>query len=191
MQSLLNTLQERHSYPASQLSDPAPDDSQLEEILRCALAAPDHARMRPWRFIIIRDEARHALAKVFVQAAKLREPDINQQQLDRLAEKPLRSPLIVVVVTTITPEHPKTPEIEQTLSAGAAMQLMQLGATAAGFGSIWLTGANAYDEHVKSSLGIDAKDQITGFLYLGTPPADATPARKRADVADHKTIWHG
>lgn len=190
MQSLLSLLQNRHSFPASQLIEPAPDDQQLEQILRCAVAAPDHARLRPWRFIVIRDQARHALARVFVEAAKLREPGISEAQLERLAQKPLRSPLIVVVVTTITADHPKTPEIEQTLSAGAAVQLMQLGATAAGFGSIWLTGANAYDEHVKSALAIDSKDQITGFLYLGTPPAE-TPPRKRADVADHVTTWTG
>ncbi|MBX2881830.1 MAG: nitroreductase [Granulosicoccus sp.] len=188
MQSLLNLLQNRHSFPASQLTEPAPDDEQLEQILRCAVAAPDHARLRPWRFIVIRGEGRKALADAFVEAAMIRDPDISQPQLDKLAQKPLRSPLIVVVVADITANHPKTPEIEQTLSAGAAIQLMQLGATAAGFGSIWLTGANAYDEHIKSKLKIDSKDQIVGFLYIGTAPED-TPPRKRPAVQDHLSYW--
>lgn len=190
MEALLQLLQNRHSFPASQLAEPAPDDQQLNDILRCAITAPDHARLRPWRFIVIRNEARHALSAIFVEAAKIREPDLSQAKLDRLAEKPLRSPLIVVVVATITPGHPKTPEIEQTLSAGAAVQLMQLGATALGFGSIWLTGANAYDDHVKTALGVSAKDQITGFLYLGTPP-DENPPRQRPNLADHVSTWTG
>lgn len=189
MNTLLETLHSRQSVPASQLTEPAPNDEQLNQILQCAITAPDHGKLRPWRFIVIRDEARNALADVFVEAAKIREPDISEQKLERLREKPLRSPLIVVIVTTLTPEHPKAPEIEQTLSAGAATQLMQLGATALGFGSIWLSGANAYDETVKKALGVEQKDQITGFLYLGTPPEKPGP-RRRPDVSDHVSLWN-
>lgn len=188
MNALLETLHTRHSFPANQLSDPAPNEEQLNDILKCAIAAPDHGKLHPWRFIIIQAEARLALAEVFVKAAKIREPDISEQKLERLREKPLRSPLIVVIVSTLTPEHPKAPEIEQTLSAGAAVQLMQLGATALGFGSIWLSGANAYDENVKQALGIELKDQITGFLYLGTPPT-TRPSRRRPELSDHVSQW--
>jgi nitroreductase len=188
MNSLLDTLQSRHSFPASQLTEPAPDEQQLNDILQCAITAPDHGKLCPWRFIIIRGSARNALADVFVEAAKSRDKDISEQKLERLSEKPLRSPLIVVIVTTLTPNHPKAPEIEQTLSAGAAAQLLQLGATATGFGSIWLSGENAYDENVKQALGIEAKDQITGFLYLGTPP-ESRPTRRRPELADHVSEW--
>lgn len=190
MPASLSFLQNRNSFPANQLTEPAPDDEQLEQILRCGVAAPDHARLRPWRFIVIRDDARHALGDVFVKAARNRDPSLSEQKLEQLAQKPLRSPLIVVVVTLITPDHPKTPVIEQSLSAGAAVQLIQLGATTLGFGSIWLTGANAYDEQVKAALNIDEKDQIAGFLYLGTPP-DKTPTRQRPDISDHVSHWHG
>ena len=39
-------------------------------------------------------------------------------------------------------------------------------------GSIWLTGANAYDDYVKSALGVAGDEQIVGFIYLGTPTID-------------------
>ena len=188
MNSLLETLHSRHSIPASQLTEPAPNEQQLNDILQCAITAPDHGKLHPWRFIVIRGSARNALGDVFVTAAKSRDPDISEQKLERMREKPLRSPLIVVIVTTLTADHPKATEIEQTLSAGAAVQLMQLGATATGFGSIWLSGANAYDENVKRALGIETKDQITGFLYLGTPP-DGQPSRRRPELADHVSEW--
>ncbi|MFK7854137.1 MAG: nitroreductase [Granulosicoccus sp.] len=190
MNTLLDLLQNRHSFPASQLQEPAPDDDQLNDILRCAITAPDHGQLRPWRFITIRGQAREALGEIFVNAAQTRDPQLSEEKLKKLREKPLRSPLIVVIVTTLTPEHPKAPEIEQTLSAGAATQLMQLGATALGFGSIWLTGANAYDEYVKNALGVSSKDQIAGFLYLGTPPTDR-PKRRRPDLSEHLSQWTG
>lgn len=190
MNTLLQTLQTRFSVPANQLSDPAPDKAQLDDILRCAVSAPDHGRLRPWRFIVIQADARHALAEVFVKAATIREPDVSEQQLARLREKPLRAPMIVVIVATLTSDHPKVPEIEQILSAGAAVQLMQLGANALGFGAVWLTGANAFDPNVKDALGVAQKDEIVGFLHIGTPTSD-TAVRHRAEVADHVSEWRG
>jgi nitroreductase len=190
MNSLLETLQSRASIPAHQLTEPAPDDKQLQQIIRCGLSAPDHARLRPWRFIIIRGSARHALADVMVQTARRNSPDISVEKLDAIREKPLRSPLILVIVATITPGHVKTPEVEQWLSAGAATQLIQLGATALGFGSIWLTGTNAYAPEVKRALGLEGKDHIAGFLYMGTPKKNA-PSRQRPDVSEHMSEWNG
>lgn len=190
MNELLDVLHKRHSTPASQLVEPGPNDEQLKSIVQCGLTAPDHAKLCPWQFITIRGNARNALAEVFAQAAKSREPEISEQQLERLREKPLRSPIILVAVAEITPDHPKTPEVEQLASTAAAVSLMQLGATALGFGSIWLTGINAYDESVKQALQIPEKDHIVGFLYLGTPP-DNTPMRKRPDVAEHLREWQG
>lgn len=189
MNSLLETLHSRVSIPAHQLSEPAPDDQQLQQIIRCGLSAPDHARLRPWRFIIIRGSARHALADVMVQVARRNNPDISAVKLDAIREKPLRAPLILVIVATITPDHAKTPEVEQWLSAGAATQLIQLGATALGFGSIWLTGNNAYEPEVKKALGLAGKDHIAGFLYMGTP-TNSAPSRQRPDVSEHMSEWH-
>lgn len=190
MNSLLNTLHARHSIPASQLSEPAPNTEQLNDILRCAIAAPDHGQLHPWRFIVIQGNARNALGEIFLQAAKARDPELSELKLERMREKPLRSPMIVVIVATLTADHPKAPLIEQHYSAAAAVQLMQLGATATGFGSIWLSGANAYDEQVKKALNIAAKDEIAGFLYLGTPP-EGIPSRRRPELADHVSEWHG
>jgi len=47
---------------------------------------------------------------------------------------------------------PKVPEIEQMLSAGAAAHNILLASNALGFGSIRLTGANAYHPFVCDKL---------------------------------------
>ena len=106
-----------------------------------------------------------------------------------MKQKPLRSPMIVVIVATITENHPKTPEIEQILSAGAATTLIQLAATASGFGSIWLSGPNTYREDVKAALGVAKKDHIVGFVYLGTPTKPAA-MKERPALHDHLSEWH-
>lgn len=185
---MLDLLENRTSIPAVQLTEPAPSQEQLERILRCGLTAPDHANMKPWRFITIRGDARAKLGEVFAESAVLQEPDLPAEKVARMKQKPLRSPLIVVIVATITADHPKTPEIEQVLSAGAAATLIQLAATASGFGSIWLTGPNTYNENVKKALGVKASDQIVGFLYLGTP-SDKPGVKKRPDLNEHLSEW--
>lgn len=187
---MIDTLLNRSSHPARHLMEPAPNDEQLAQILRCGLTAPDHAAMRPWRFITIRGDARNTLGEIFAAAAVKDDPNVSERKIEAIKDKPLRSPLIVVIVATITPDHPKTPEIEQVLSAGAAATHIQMAANSCGFGAIWLTGPNAYFPDVKAALGVAEKDHIIGYIYIGTPSQDA-PVRDRPDLADHLSEWTG
>jgi len=186
---MLDMLESRTSTPAVQLTEPAPDQQQLERILRCGLNAPDHAGMHPWRFITIQGDARISLGEVFAKAARKDEPDLPDEKIARMKQKPLRSPLIVVIVATITADHPKTPEIEQFLSAGAAATLIQLAATASGFGSIWLTGPNTYKQDVKTALGLSQSEHIVGFVYMGSIAKPTNP-KPRPDLKNHLSEWH-
>jgi len=145
--------------------------------------------MHPWRFITIKGDARANLGDVFANAALKDDPNTPAEKIARMRQKPLRSPLIVVIVATITADHPKTPEVEQMLSAAAATTLIQLAATASGFGSIWLTGPNTYRSEVKTALGVSEKDQIIGFLYMGTP-AKSINKKDRPNLKDHLSEWH-
>jgi nitroreductase len=177
----------RYSTPAKALAEPAPDDAQLKQILQVAMSAPDHKRLHPYRFITIRGDARYRLSEIFVKATMRREPDVDAAYLAKQREKPLRSPLIVVVVATLI-ESEKVPEIEQMLSAGAAAHNILLGANALGFGSVWLTGANAYDDYVRGELGINDDERIVGFVYIGTPQLDIPP-RPLPDVTEYLSNW--
>jgi nitroreductase len=180
-------LLERHSTPAKNLAEPAPDDAQLRQIFRLAMHAPDHGRLCPYRFITIRGEGRHALAEVFAAAVQKRDPNVTQAYLKKQKHKPLRSPLIVVVVACLS-DNPKIPEIEQMLSAGAAAHGILLASKAMGFGSIWLTGDNAYDANVCEPLGLDLNEKIVGFIYLGTETS-AIPHPPKPDLDEKITEW--
>jgi nitroreductase len=157
----------RSSTPAKALVEPAPTDAELEKIFEIAMTAPDHGRLRPYRFITIRGEGREELSAVFANAVKQRDPESSDQTIKKQRDKPLRSPLIVVVVAQYI-ESPKIPQVEQLLSAGAAAHNILLASNAMGFGSVWLTGDNAYDQFVFDALAIDSNEAIVGFIYLGT-----------------------
>jgi len=155
---------------AAQFAEPAPDDETLAKILGAAMRAPDHGKLKPWRFIVLRGDARNRFGDVMVEAMKRREPDVPANMLERERAKPLRAPLIVVLAAAIKEGH-KIPVVEQLLAAGAAAQNVMVAAHALGYGAAWKTGAPAYDGFVKEALGLAPSDAIAGFLYLGTPAA--------------------
>jgi nitroreductase len=157
---------------ARALIDPAPDEAALALMFACATRAPDHGRLRPWRFVVVRSEARGRFGDLLADHLRRAHPQVSAETLERERLKAFRAPLIVVVAAHCNPTA-KIPAIEQTLSAGAAAHAMMLAAFALGFNAMWKTGAPAYDPLVKSALGLESTDDIVGFLYLGTEPQRA------------------
>jgi nitroreductase len=181
----LSFLYEQTSIPAKQLADPAPDDVQLKLILQAAMSAPDHGTLTPYRFLIIKGDARHALSQVFEDAARKR--GLDETAIAKQKNKPLRSPLIITVVACLS-DNPAIPEVEQILCAGAATQHIQLACSRLGFGSIWLTGENCYDLMVYEALGLDVSERIIGFIYVGTP-VRGVQKKNRAAASERTITW--
>lgn len=171
------------------LTEPAPDAGALAAMLRAAARAPDHGKLKPWRFIVIAGEARNAFGDVLAEALRKREPDVPESAIDKERGKPLRAPLIVVVGARLR-EHKSVPAVEQIVAAGAAAQNILVAAHALGFGGFWRTGNAAYDDGVKTALGLNAGDAIIGFLYLGTPAAPA-PAAPPSNHTANVAHWTG
>ncbi len=171
---------------AGALQDPAPDMAALERIVQAGLCAPDHGKLRPWRFIAIRGEARARFAELCVAALHAREPDAPESEAVRMRGKLMAAPLILALGVHLTPAH-KVPEIEQVMAVAAAAMNMLDAAHALGFGAKWVTGPNAYDPAVAAALGVG---QLAGFLYLGTPAAPPSPAQ-RPSLAKHLMEWSG
>ncbi len=177
----LALLLSRRSIPAQCLTGPGPDAAQLAKALDVALRAPDHGRMQPWRFRIIRGEARARLSGTLVAAARVREPGIAPAQLEKLRTRPLQVPLVIAVSARLR-DNPKVPRIEQLLSAGAAAMNLLNALHVLGFGAVWLTGASAYDPAVAAGLGLGDDEPLLGLLYVGTigavvPTAPERPAQ--------------
>ena len=182
----IDALLERRS--AKTLVDPAPGDGALELLFECASRAPDHGRLRPWRFIVIRGAARERLGELMADQLRRKQPAASAEALQRERQKALRAPLIIVVAAVCNVTA-RIPPIEQVLAAGAAAQNMMLAAPALGFGAMWKTGDAAYDDTVKVALGLEAKDAIVGFVYLGSMPADAVPPAARGEWQDRVSYF--
>lgn len=171
------------------LGEPAPEGEVLDRILRVALRAPDHGALRPWRVLLVRGDARAKLGDVMADALRARKPEATDDELARERAKPLRAPLIAVVVASLKPS-PKAPEIEQLLSAGCVAYGLEIAAQAEGFGALWRTGEPAYDRRVHERLGLGESDRIVAFVYLGTPTV-VPPDGARPEVSAIVSDWQG
>ncbi|WP_219413398.1 nitroreductase family protein [Pseudonocardia nigra] len=181
----LALLRDRRSRPA--LTAPAPDRDVLRHLLTAACSAPDHGRLRPWRFIVVDDAARGSLGDSFAAAHAERDPSADPAELDRTRAKALRAPMIVIVVGTTRP-HPKVPEWEQRAAAACVAHGVVLGAHALGFGAMWRTGWFGEAPKVRAHLGLADGEEVTGWIYLGTP-AGAAPAPRPA--TEPPVTWLG
>ena len=179
--SVLEALNNRRSVKAANLSFPIPDEDELIDILQSGMSAPDHGAIRPWRFMVFREDDRLLLSEKFAEALQQKEPDCDQEALDLIKSKPLRAPLIVAVWADIMENHPKVPPIEQVVATACATENILLAAEARGYGAILLTGWPAFHPHIQEFLGMQSKDQMIGFIYLGTPE-EQPREMKRADV---------
>jgi len=150
---------------AKRLIDPAPSGESLDNIIRAGMRAPDHGTLQPWRFVIIEREGRTRFSKLLHQSALC--AGLDEPGVEKAAQAPFRAPLIIAVLAWCDTQT-KVPHWEQVVSAGCAVQAMQMAALAQGFNGIWRTGIWATQPEVKQALGCREQDEIVGFLYLGT-----------------------
>ena len=181
----LTALHTRNSAPS--LAEPAPDAAAREAIFRAALRAPDHARLRPWRFHVVEGDARQQLGERLVAVARQANPELGEQDEIKLRNGPMRAPLVVIVAARVQ-ESPKVPEIEQLLSAGCAAHGLLLAAHALGYAGIWRTGPVTYLPGLNAALGLPEAERVVGFLYLGTALGTPKPLPE-LDLDDFVSTW--
>ena len=181
-EQLINWIKSRRSI--GNLSIPAPTESQIKAAIDCAVTAPDHKKLRPWRFIVTQGNARHDLGRAFLAAAEAQAAQAGEEMSEKSRKKtynmPLRAPVIITVVTHMQ-VHKKVPPFEQMLSAGAAVQNLILALQAQGFSTVWRTGLLANEPAVKAYFDVGTDDYVTAFVYTGSSPCDM-PTRKPIDI---------
>ena len=180
----LEFLRSRRSHPPALLTGPGPDDAALTELLTLAARVPDHGKLEPWRFIVLRDPALTRLAPLVAEASAAagNTPETAQKHGDAF-----RVPVVVAVVfTPVTSD--KVPEWEQFLSAGAVCLGLVNAALASGYGASWLTGVASAPDFARAHLGLTGDERIAGFIHIGNRRDAPPPDRPRPDIAAKTTV---
>jgi nitroreductase len=180
----------RRSVP--KVSDTAPEASEIQRLLDVAIRAPNHHLTEPWRFIVMKGESLDQLGEAMAERVREQyagDPDL-EKRIEAERSRPRRAPVIVVVVYSPS-DNPKAIEREDRYAVGALMQNILLAAHASGLGAYLRTGPAAEYEGVHRFLGLEPREEIAGFIYLGYPAEDPGTSQTPRIPAENKTEWRG
>jgi len=177
-------IHQRHSH--KKVKPDAVPRELIEKLLDAAVQAPNHYKVRPWRFVVLTGDARHRLGDAMSASLRERHPEFPQEAFDKAHNTPLQAP-VVIAVGVDKPTEAKISEIENIAAVSAAIQNILLAAEALGLGSKWRTGEWATDGRVKEFLGLQADQHLIGFVYLGYP--DVTSDHPARPSFEDRTVW--
>ena len=187
MNPTLELLLTRRSVKAIDMIEPGPDAAALDTIIRCGIRVPDHGKLGPWRILRFIGDRRRAFGEVLAAAWQAANPNDAQGRVELERGKLLRAPVVLAVVSRVTPDH-KIPQWEQQLSAAAVCQNLLIASHAMGFCAQWLTEWFSYDATVAEALGLSPHERIAGWIHIGSAPG--VPAeRPRPAAEDVVSDW--
>jgi nitroreductase len=165
--------------------DPVPREL-IEKLLSAAVQAPNHYKVRPWRFTVVSGAGLDRMGDVMAQSFAEKFPQAPASALDKERKKPLRAPLIIAVGVD-KPSEPKVLEIENICAAAAAVENLLLAAHEIGLAAKWRTGEDARDPRLKQFLGITPDQHLIALVYLGFPAAE--PPRVSRPGFEDRVAW--
>lgn len=178
-------MQSRRTILPKRLVVPGPDTAQLQQIFAAAASAPDHGQVRPWRFVIVPQEARAALAQAFGAALLERDPQAAPEQVLQAQEKAHRAPCLMLVVVDANCGDPGIDLYERIVSIGCAVQNMLLVATALGYGSGLTSGKALKSAVLRVLFGLVDGEHALCFISIGTIASRKQSPRQRPAPDDY------
>jgi nitroreductase len=189
----LDTISRRHSI--RQFQDLPVDDGLIKIILDAANQAPSAHNQQSWRFVVLREKKRLALASLV--AARANDFPKPSSAILRMASRCLaNAPVVISVSNTgsliahgselFNLEHERSLDFFRTMeiqSSAAAVENLLLAATSLGLGSVWLGILYLIKDEVLTFLD-ETKGEFMAVIPIGYPKKDqGGPLKKPLEYA--------
>jgi nitroreductase len=161
----LALLLHRHSTGPKHLREPGPTDADVVRIAQAALRAPDHGRKIPFRFAVVRGEAKSRLADLFEAYGRLRGKVDEELAAER--DRALRPPVVIAVVARITAGD-EIPVHEQWMAVGGAVANAMNALQLMGYAGKVLSGSRVADPDIAAAF-CEPGETLVGWIAAGTP----------------------
>jgi len=159
----------------------------IQEILESANWAPTHKFTEPWRFRVIRGDARARLGEVLsgwykenVSAEKF-----SPIKFKKLKNNPQKAACLIAVCMKRDPKE-SIPEWEEIASVAMAVQNMYLTCTAHDIGSYWSSTKAILKQN--DFLQLEEGERCLGLFFMGYTDMEI-PVGKRESSIDEKVVW--
>jgi nitroreductase len=171
-------------------SDPVPRPV-IEQLLDCAVRAPNHKLTEPWRFAVLTGQAKATLAEIRARhrLKRYQDPASAEAQagMDKVRRETLEVPAVIVVMSRVH-EDEVTRE-EDFAAVMMATANMMTAAQSLGLGTYLKTGGVMRDPSLIRLVGLPDGYRIVGLLSVGYPADPESPRRRRP--ACELTEWLG
>jgi nitroreductase len=168
----LDLLALRYSVGPKYLAPPGPGAAQWARAAALALRAPDHGNLRPFRFVVVSDSQRIALAELFATGAQQRGQ--TAEEVERARARAFNGPGLVALIARVRDDVPDVPPHEQWLCVGAALMNFMNALHLMGFGAKALSGASVSDPAVRAAF-CGPGERLANWVIAGRPVRASHP----------------
>ena len=169
----------------------AVEPEAIEAVVAAACLAPAPHHTRPWRFVVLSQDARAALAEAMGRAWRrdLRRDGVDEARIDALLDRSrgqiMAAPALVLVGFLAGAQRAwpdgrrrRSEAMMFAQSTGAALQNLMLAARGCGLGSFWISAPLFCPAAVRRALGLPPDFQAQALVALGYPrPGSEPPPR--------------
>lgn len=173
----------RSIFPASYIQKEIPKEI-IEQILESANYAPTHKLTQPWRFVVIRNEAKANLAEELRRIYQETVPaeKFLQKKFDSFRTKTSQAECIIAINAQFSG---KIAEWEEIAATACAVQNMALTAEALNIGAYW--SSPGLISGLGDFLGLAENEKCYGFFYMGYHNEEPRAAKRTPMV--EKIKW--
>ena len=161
----------------------------IEQVLECAVRAPNHKLTQPWRFTVFTGGARDRFAEIRASHRLKRYTDPAsadaQAGADKVRRESRETPAYIVVMSAMSPDD-ITREEDYAATMMAVANLM-IAAESLGLGTYLRSGGVMQDPALLELAGVPDNYRVVGMLSLGYPAQQEEPRRRKA--AAEVTRW--
>jgi len=174
------------TFPKDYVDKPI-DESIIRQILENANKAPTHKLTEPWRFKVLRGEAKTRFGEFLQKKYKeIMDPEKEflQKKYDSLKIKPQQA-ACVILVSMQRDEAERIPEWEEIAAVACAIQNMYLTCTAYDIGCYW--SSPKLMQYFEEFIPFNSGEKCLGIFYMGY--CDKETLRTKRKPVDLKTEW--
>lgn len=183
----LSGLLERHSIGPRRLSDPGPSLAELRQAIACALRAPDHGQLHPWRAVLVTPDQRIALSERFADFARAVGKNGEEVNIER--RRADNGPMLIAWISKVTPGITRVPLHEQWIAVGGALTNFLNAMHLMGYGAKTLSGRKCQHHTVRDAFCSET-ETLVAFICVGTP-TNTEIRRGATDIDTVLSIWPG
>lgn len=168
----LQLLFTRFSVSPKHLGEPGPTDDELSLVALAALRGPDHDKLIPFRFVVIRGDGLARLADLFVEYGRRRGKTGEELAAER--ERAVQAPVVLAVLGRIDEANADVPAFEQWAAVGGAISNALTALHFLGYAGKMLSGLRAADPIIGAAF-CRPGETLLGWISIGTPMGPAKP----------------